>query len=168
MALPRILQRLEKLGYRVSTVLNYCYQRQLTALQITIIQCLDSVVIPFGGGADGKSPLYVQKGDIIEINYRSMCRDEDFWGPDVNRFVPERWETVRPGWEYTPFGAGPRSCPGMRLVHTESAYVLVMLLREFENVESRDPEPEWKEEMRMTAQSKNGCLVSLTPDHTSP
>ena len=45
MALPRILQRLEKLGYRVSTVLDYCFHRQLTALQITIIQCLDSVVV---------------------------------------------------------------------------------------------------------------------------
>jgi cytochrome P450 monooxygenase len=103
----------------------------------------------------------VQKGDIVEINYRSMCRDADFWGDDANSFVPGRWKCVRPNWEYTPFGGGPRSCPGMRLVYTESAYVLVELLRAFARVENRDPEFEWKEEMRMTFQSRNGCIVGL-------
>jgi cytochrome P450 monooxygenase len=124
-------------------------------------QCLKSVVLPFGGGEDGKSPLYVQEGDIVEINYRAMCWDQSFWGNNVNKFVPERWENVRPGWEYTPFGGGPRTCPGQRLVFTESAFVLVTLLRKFKEVECRDPELEWKEEMRMTFQSKNGCLVGL-------
>lgn len=90
-----------------------------------------------------------------------MCRDQTFWGSDVDKFVPERWEHARPGWEYTPFGGGPRTCPGQRLVFAESAFVLVTLLRKFNRVECRDPELEWKEEMRMTFQSKNGCLVGL-------
>lgn len=90
-----------------------------------------------------------------------MMRNEAFWGKDVNKFVPERWEDKRSGWEYTPFGGGPRSCPGQRLVFTESAYVLVTLLRRFEKVENRDPVVEWREQMRMTFQSKNGCLVGL-------
>jgi cytochrome P450 len=90
-----------------------------------------------------------------------MMRDETFWGQDVNEFVPERWDHVRPGWEYTPFGGGPRVCPGQRLVFTESAYVLATLLRKFSKIENRDPVVEWKEEMRMTFQSKNGCLVGL-------
>ncbi|KAF2647518.1 cytochrome P450 [Lophiostoma macrostomum CBS 122681] len=122
-----------------------------------------SVVLPFGGGPFGKDPLYVRKDDIIEINYRSMCRDADFWGDDADRFVPERWEYIRPNWEYTPFGGGPRSCLGMRLVYTETAYVLVEFLRTFARVENRDPDIEWKEEMRMTFQSKNGCIVGLIP-----
>jgi cytochrome P450 len=90
-----------------------------------------------------------------------MMRDETFWGQDVNEFVPERWDHVRPGWEYTPFGGGPRFCPGQRLVFTESAYVFATLLRKFSKIENRDPVVEWKEEMRMTFQSKNGCLVGL-------
>jgi hypothetical protein len=49
----------------------------------------------------------------------------------------------------------------MRLVFTECAYVLVNLLRRFKEVQNRDSELEWKEEMRMTFQSKNGCLVGL-------
>lgn len=79
----------------------------------------------------------------------------------MNEFVPERWDHVRPGWEYTPFGGGSRACPGQRLVFTESAYILVTLLRKFTKVENRDPVLEWKEEMRMTFQSKNGCIVGL-------
>jgi cytochrome P450 monooxygenase len=51
----------------------------------------------------------------------------------------------------------------MRLVFTESSYVLVELLRMFEKLENRDPELEWKEEFRLTAQSKNGCIVGLFP-----
>ncbi|KAF1955638.1 cytochrome P450 [Byssothecium circinans] len=128
-------------------------------------QCLESTILPFGGGATGKEPLYVPKGSIMEINYRAMCRDPTFWGPDAHLFKPERWEDVRPGWEYTPFGGGPRTCPGMRLVFTEFAYVMVMLLRRFKEVQNRDPELEWKEEMRMTFQSKNGCLVGLIPEY---
>ncbi|EAT90900.2 hypothetical protein SNOG_01251 [Parastagonospora nodorum SN15] len=124
-------------------------------------QCLETTILPFGGGPDGKQPLYIEKGDNVEINYRAMMRDETYWGQDVNEFVPERWDHMRPGWEYTPFGGGPRACPGQRLVFTESAYVLVTLLRKFSKVENRDPVFEWKEEMRMTFQSKNGCIVGL-------
>ncbi|KAL1596537.1 hypothetical protein SLS60_009185 [Paraconiothyrium brasiliense] len=126
-------------------------------------QCVRTTILPFGGGPDGKAPLYVSKGDLVEINYRAMGRDKSFWGSDVDHFKPERWETVRPGWQYTPFGGGPRFCPGMRLVFTESAYVLVTLLRKFDGIENRDPEIEWKEEFRLTVQSRNGCLVALSP-----
>ncbi|KAH7073511.1 cytochrome P450 [Paraphoma chrysanthemicola] len=124
-------------------------------------QCLETTILPFGGGLGGKEPLYVEKGDNLECNYRAMTRDESFWGGEADRFVPERWEHIRPGWEHTPFGGGPRSCPGQRLVFMESAYVLVNLLRKFSQVQNRDAVLEWREEMRMTLQSKNGCLVGL-------
>jgi cytochrome P450 len=126
-------------------------------------QCLESTVLPFGGGADGKSPLYVEKGNVMEINYRAIHLDKDFWGEDAEVFRPERWETARPTWEFMPFGGGPRTCPGLRLVYTESGYVTVRLLREFSQLENRDPEIEWKEEMRLTFQSKNGTKVALVP-----
>lgn len=100
--------------------------------------------------------MYIRKGDIVEVNYHAMGRDESFWGDDAGSFRPERWE-------FTPFGGGPRSCPGMRLVFTESSYVLVSLLRLFDRVENRDPELSWIEEFRLTVQSKHGCLVALIP-----
>jgi cytochrome P450 len=137
--------------------------RVTTIATVNQRQCVKTTILPFGGGQDGKSPLYVEKGDLVEINYRSMCRDKSFWGSDADRFKPERWSLVRPGWQYTPFGGGPRACPGMRLTFTESAYVLVTILRMFDGLINRDPEIEWKEECRLTFQSKNGCLVSLVP-----
>jgi cytochrome P450 len=91
-----------------------------------------------------------------------MMRDPDFWGSDPEHFLPERWNTsIRPGWEYLPFGGGPRQCPGMRLVFTECAFTVVRILREFRGLDNRDEELEWKEEMRMTWQSRNGALVGL-------
>jgi cytochrome P450 len=124
-------------------------------------QCLETTILPFGGGPDGNAPLYIEKGDNIEIHYRAMMRDESFWGKDADRFIPERWERTRPTWEYTPFGGGPRNCPGQNLVFTECAYVLVCLVRRFREVQNRDEEIEWKEQMRMSFQSKNGCLVGF-------
>ena len=109
----------------------------------------------------GSDPLYVRKGDIMEVDYRTMMRSKELWGPDAEEFVPERWAKIRPTWEYTPFGGGPRACPGQRLVFTECAYTLVRMLREFEVLENRDEELDWKEQMRMTFQSRNGTKVGL-------
>ncbi|KAL8722589.1 MAG: hypothetical protein Q9225_000945 [Loekoesia sp. 1 TL-2023] len=123
--------------------------------------CIRETVLPLGGGLDNQSPLFIRKGDVIEVNYRAMMRDKDFWGKDADEFRPERWEIARPTWEYTPFGGEPRNCPGMKLVYTESAYVVVRIAREFRYLENRDGEIEWKEKLRMTAESKNGALVGL-------
>ncbi|KAF2870199.1 cytochrome P450 [Massariosphaeria phaeospora] len=125
--------------------------------------CLRDVVLPRGGGTDGNHPLYICKGDIVEVDYRKMMRSPEIWGDKAGDFVPERWEKTRPTWEYTPFGGGPRACPGQRLVFTECAYTVVRMLRVFEQLENRDQELEWKEEMRMTFQSRNGALVGLIP-----
>jgi cytochrome P450 len=91
-----------------------------------------------------------------------MMRDPSFWGPNADHFIPERWDTIRPSWEYLPFGGGPRQCPGTRLVFTECAFTTVKIMRAFDRLENRDEQFEWKEQMRMTWQNKNGTLVGLT------
>jgi cytochrome P450 len=144
-----------------------CVNFDLVAHRLTPIatmnqrQCLASVVLPFGGGPEGKDPLYIRKGDVVEVNYRALQHLNQTWDADAEVFRPERWQDIRPTWEYTPFGGGPRTCPGQRLVYTETSYIMVRLLREFKKLENRDPEIEWKEEMRLTFQSKNGTLVGL-------
>ena len=43
-----------------------------------------------------------------------MHRRTDYYGPDADEFKPERWEVLRPGWEYLPFNGGPRICIGRK------------------------------------------------------
>ena len=69
-------------------------------------------VLPKGGGDDGQSPLFVPKGQAVQWSLYSMHRRKDFYGDDAEEFKPERWETLRPGWEYLPFNGGPRICIG--------------------------------------------------------
>ncbi|KAF7541499.1 hypothetical protein G7054_g523 [Neopestalotiopsis clavispora] len=126
-------------------------------------ECVREVVLPKGGGKDGQSPLYVRKGDVVEMNFRSTLRDRDFWGEDADEFRPERWDNLKPTWEYTPFGGGPRVCPGFRLAFAEVAYTMVTILRTFSRLESRDHRP-WTEESRATFQNLHGAKVALTPE----
>ncbi|KUJ20857.1 cytochrome P450 [Mollisia scopiformis] len=128
-------------------------------------QCIKEVVLPSGGGKNGKAPLYVQQGDVVEMNFRCTLRDKEFWGKDADEFRPERWDNLMPTWEYTPFGGGPRICPGFRLVSAKTAYKMVTILREFERLESRDDRP-WTEDTRATFQNLNGCKVALFPAQT--
>ena len=71
-------------------------------------------VLPLGGGPDGKSPIFVSKGSIVMYSVHSMQRRKDLYGEDADEFKPERWETLRPGWEYLPFNGGPRICIGRK------------------------------------------------------
>ena len=59
--------------------------------------------IPRGGGPDGNSPVYVRKGQEINYTVHAMHHRKDIWGPDADKFNPERWGGKRPGWEFLPF-----------------------------------------------------------------
>ena len=65
--------------------------------------CAIDTVLPRGGGATGDSPIFIQAGTKVDMHFGVMQRDPDFWGPDAEEFRPERWQTVRPKWEYIPF-----------------------------------------------------------------
>lgn len=111
--------------------------------------------LPVGGGADGRSPVFVPKGTRVGYNVTVMHRRKDFWGQDAEEFRPERWEeNGRHGWEYLPFNGGPRICLGQQYALTEASYVLVRLLQRFDHVTNGQPE--------MT----NPCMkLSLTAYH---
>jgi cytochrome P450 len=118
-------------------------------------------ILPTGGGPDGTAPVFVAKGTIVIYWAYAMHRRRDFYGADADEFRPERWETLRPGWEYLPFNGGPRICLGQQYALTEAAYVSVRLLQEFSKIESMDPE-DWAESLTLTLCSHNGTKVSLT------
>jgi cytochrome P450 len=71
--------------------------------------------LPVGGGADGRSPIYIRKGTMVSYNVFAMHRRTDLWGKDAKTFRPERWEeNAKHGWEYLPFNGGPRICLGRK------------------------------------------------------
>ncbi|MCJ1348809.1 hypothetical protein MMC31_007042, partial [Peltigera leucophlebia] len=60
-------------------------------------------VLPKGGGPNGESPLLIPKKTVVQYHVFVMHRRKDLYGDDAEEFRPERWETIRPGWEYLPF-----------------------------------------------------------------
>ncbi|KAL4883334.1 cytochrome P450 [Aspergillus karnatakaensis] len=117
--------------------------------------------IPRGGGKDGKSPVFIPKGSEVAWNTWSMHRRKDYFGSDADEFVPERWEHLRPGWEYLPFNGGPRRCLGEEYALMEAAYTIVRMAQRFSSVESRDDRP-WTEKMGVVTSSLYGCHVAVT------
>lgn len=55
-------------------------------------------ILPLGGGDDGKSPLFIPKGQAVQWSLYTMHRRKEFYGEDAEEFKPERWEKLRPGW----------------------------------------------------------------------
>ena len=54
---------------------------------------------------------------MVSYSVNAMHRLKRFYGEDGEEFKPERWETLRPGWEYLPFNGGPRICLGRTFFH---------------------------------------------------
>ena len=119
-------------------------------------------VLPVGGGEDGRSPLFVPKGHMINYSVWAMHRRTDLYGPDAEEFRPERWEKLRPGWEYLPFNGGPRICLGQQFALIEASYTTIRLMQAFPTIESRDERP-WCEFLTLTMCSGVGCNIALTP-----
>ncbi|KAL9065627.1 MAG: hypothetical protein Q9157_007413 [Trypethelium eluteriae] len=119
-------------------------------------------VLPRGGGPDGTAPVFVPQGDIVICSVYALQRRPEVFGEDADSFTPERWNHIKPKtWEYMPFSAGPRVCPGQKLARIQVAYVLFSLVRRFKAVENRDPVLEYVEEYRVATASKNGAKVAL-------
>lgn len=113
-----------------------------------------------GGGRDGKSPILVREGDVVQVNKNVLHRDPDIWGPDVLEFSPDRWDGLRPFWTFVPFGGGPRRCPAQMLVTAETTYVLARIMQRYKRIEARDPNP-YVGVMRVGPSNKTGVKVAL-------
>lgn len=120
-------------------------------------------VLPVGGGPDCKSPLFVAKHNVVTYSTFVMHRRPEFFGPDADFFRPQRWEHLRPGWEYLPFNGGPRVCPGQKFALTEASYTVARLLKEFKGMVSLD-EADWREQLTLSLTLNNGVPCVLIPD----
>ncbi|KAF5724175.1 cytochrome P450 monooxygenase [Fusarium mundagurra] len=105
-------------------------------------RALRDTTLPIGGGADGKSSIFVAKGTEVNFSTHVLHRRKDLWGKDADDFVPERWEKKRgaasAAWHFVPFNGGPRICIGQQLALTEAGYVLVRMLQRYDAVKGLD------------------------------
>ncbi|VAI13237.1 unnamed protein product [Triticum turgidum subsp. durum] len=78
----------------------------------------------------------VPKGTKVFVNVWAMGRDDRYWG-DAEAFRPERFENSTvdfkgADFEFLPFGAGRRMCPGMSLGMANMELALASLLFHFD------------------------------------
>ncbi|GES57063.1 cytochrome P450 alkane hydroxylase [Aspergillus terreus] len=106
--------------------LKYCLNESLRVHPVIPVNArfaTKDTVLPVGGGPDGQSPAFVPRGSMIVYDVYNMHHRQDLYGPDADEFRPERWEHLRPRWEYLPFNGGPRICLGQQYALTEAGYV---------------------------------------------
>ena len=94
-------------------VINECF-RIAAVIPLNERVAVRDTTLPRGGGPDGSQPIFIPKGRQILIATYAMQHRADIWGEDVEEFRPERWDGRKVGWEFIPFGAGPRSCLGRK------------------------------------------------------
>ena len=105
--------QLKACQYMLHTI-NECF-RVAAVIPLNERVAVCDTTLPRGGGPDGSQPIFIPKGRQILIATYAMQHRADIWGEDVEEFKPERWEGRKVGWEFIPFGAGPRSCLGRKL-----------------------------------------------------
>ena len=76
--------------------------RLFPSVPLNVRSATKDTTLPLGGGSDGKSPVYVRKGQEVNYMVHVMHRRKNIWGPDADEFKPERWVGRRPGWEFLP------------------------------------------------------------------
>ena len=132
---PRVYEKLrgvvlEEFGTSATTreVLDYAALRSCEYLSYVLHEVLRVIAIipmnervairdttlPRGGGDSGLYPIFVRKGIQVLIPAYAIQHRPDIWGEDAEEFRPERWEDHKIGWEWIPFGGGPRKCLGRK------------------------------------------------------
>jgi cytochrome P450 len=107
-----------------------------TAAEDDVIPLSSSIVNASGEMVDF---VLVPKGTTIILPNVFFNRSEEFWGPDAQEFVPERWlreftpsaKEIRGHRHLFTFSDGPKRCLGMDFAVAELKAALSVLIRSF-------------------------------------
>jgi benzoate 4-monooxygenase len=88
-------------------------------------------------------------GDILSVPAYTVHHSADIWGPDVESFVPERWDperlTARQKAAFIPFSTGPRACVGRNVAEMELTCIVATVFRNFDFCLEQDSPMETRE-----------------------
>jgi cytochrome P450 len=75
--------------------------------------------------------LPLKRGDRIVISHYMTHHMPELY-PMPNRFIPERWESLKPDpYTYLPFSAGPRLCVGYHFAMAEIRLALLKIMKRY-------------------------------------
>ncbi|CAI0378881.1 unnamed protein product [Linum tenue] len=117
----------------------------------------------------------IPSNTIVSINAWTICRDPRYWS-GAERFVPERFlcgnntvNYVEPDhFEFTPFGAGRRRCPGVSFAMANIELPVAKLLYHFDwelPDGKRNQELDMAENFGVTVRRKNDLVLVPIPHH---
>ena len=110
------------------------------------------------------SGIHIPAGTEIMIPIYALHHDPDAW-TDPEKFDPERFRGTakdnRHDFQFLPFGAGPRSCIGMRFALMEIKIALVKILMKYKFVKSPETQVPLKIHPGITLSAKDGVLVRV-------
>ncbi|EIW84585.1 cytochrome P450 [Coniophora puteana RWD-64-598 SS2] len=105
----------------------------------------------FAASSATEKPFYIPPKTMVSYSVFLMHRRKDLWGPDADKFDPDRflderlhkYLTPNP-FIFLPFNAGPRICLGQQFAYNEMSFMLIRLLQNFSKVdlapEAQNPE----------------------------
>lgn len=131
---PFTYEAISKLPY-----LDACIKESLRlhpiAASVVNRKCMEATTI---------GEVLVDKGIDVEIDVLSLNYSENLWGPDPEKFKPERWleSETRHQSAFLTFGGGPRICLGKRLALIEEKIMLIKLLQRFDLKKCAESEKE--------------------------
>lgn len=105
-----------------------------------------------------------KKGMVVRVMTSPMYKDEALF-PEPDKFIPERFskENRKDSHQYsfTPFGQGPRMCPGQKLGMIQVKTVIINILRKYTIETSDGTEMPLKEALRPSLTPANGVCIKL-------
>ena len=104
----------------------------------------------------------IPAGTTILHSNLVLQRDPRFWGPDPDRFWPDRWLQARiDNATFRNFGRGPRMCLGKRMAYIEALLTIATAFQRYRITAPAGWEPTHRYRMSMTV--SGGLPVHLAP-----